>query len=49
MALFELPIEQLQNLQSTAARPNDFETLRSTTLDTDLRRPFTASGRSAST
>lgn len=48
MAFFDLPIEQLQNLQCTATRPNDFETLWSTTLDTDLRRPFTASGRSPS-
>jgi len=26
MAFFDLPLEQLQNLQPTVTRPNDFET-----------------------
>jgi cephalosporin-C deacetylase-like acetyl esterase len=37
---FDLPLEQLQNLQSTVTGPNDFETLWSTTLDVELRRPL---------
>jgi cephalosporin-C deacetylase-like acetyl esterase len=40
MAFFDLPLEQLQNLQSTVTRPNDFETFWSTTLDVELRRPL---------
>ena len=40
MAFFDLPLEQLQNLQSTVTRPNYFEAFWSTTLDMELRRPL---------
>src|SRR5450759_2609618 len=40
MAFFDLPLEQLQNLQSSVTKPSDLEAFWSTPIDMEMRRPL---------
>jgi cephalosporin-C deacetylase-like acetyl esterase len=42
MAIFDLPLDQLQGQRPTVARPDDFESFWTKALDTELIRPLEA-------